>query len=138
MQRAQYDVVYGLQRRDRWRLVSDGAQAAGDYAAERQTRIMMLEVLYARRRLEPHRPGLLLPDIAELLGCPIEHLEFTSWYLVQKGLATRSDQSHLAITATGVDILEQQRAEQSRDPRRQLSEGADRRGGDHPRQTPRV
>lgn len=138
VQRAQFDVLYGLQRRDRWRLVAEGAQVAGDYAAERQTRLMLLDILYTRRRLEPHRPGLLLPDLADLLGRPIEHLEFTSWYLVQKGLATRSDQSQLSITVAGVDVLEEHRLVQGRSPMRQLSEGADRRTGDERRQTPRV
>ncbi|WP_396624764.1 DnaJ domain-containing protein [Luteitalea sp.] len=138
VQRAQYDVLYGLQRRDRWRLVAEGAQVAGDFAAERQIRFFTLEILYSRRRLEPHRPGLLLPDIADLLGCPVEHLEFTVWYLVQKGLAAKSDQAMFSITAGGVDVLEEQRLFQVRNPMRQLSEGSERRTGQERRHTPRV
>ena len=42
-----------------------------------------------------------------MTGLPHEHLEFTSWYLVQKKLVARDDQSNLIITADGVDFLEQ-------------------------------
>ena len=111
--RAQYDVTHGAIRRERWRFVSEGAPTAGDYAAEQQVRLVVLEILYARRRTEPHRPGLSLLDLSELMGQPIEHLEFAAWYLVQKKLTTRNDQSQLQITAEGVDHLEEQRRHQS-------------------------
>ena len=118
--RARYDVNHTSIRRERWRFVSEGAPSAGDYAAEHQARLVMLEILYARRRSEPHKPGLSLLDLAELMGQPLEHLEFSSWYLVQKKFVLRNDQSQLQITADGVDHLEQQR--QADSPRLQLSE----------------
>ena len=41
-----------------------------------------------------------------LTGRPREHLEFTIWYLIQRELISRNDQSSLTITATGVDFVE--------------------------------
>ena len=120
--RAQYDASYAVRRQERWRFVAEGTRELGDFAVERQTRLKILEILYARRRLEPHRPGLSLLDLAELMGHPLEHLEFPAWYLVQRNLATRNDQSQLAITAAGVDVLEEQRISAKNQPRR-LSEG---------------
>lgn len=122
--RAQYDVNHGAIRRERWRFVAEGAPSAGDYAAEQQVRLVVLEILYSRRRTEPHRPGLSLLDLSELMGQPLEHLEFSAWYLVQKKLTTRNDQSQLQITADGVDYLEEQRRHQS--PRLRLAESGHR------------
>ena len=118
--RAHYDVNHGAMRRERWRFVAAGPAGASDYAAEQQTRLVMLEILYARRRTEPHKPGLSLLDVAELMGQPLEHLEFPAWYLVQKKFALRNDQSLLQITADGVDHLEGQRAQDP--PRLRLSQ----------------
>ena len=66
----------------------------------------MLEVLYTRRRVEPDTPGLFSTELEKLTGRPREHLEFTLWYLIQKKLIARSDNSLLLITADGVDYLE--------------------------------
>ena len=122
--RASYDVHHGAIRRDRWRFVAEGAPTNGDYHAEQQLRLVVLEILYARRRTEPHKPGLSMLDLAELMGQPLEHLEFSTWYLVQKKLTTRNDQSQLQITADGVDYLEEQRRHES--PRLRLSEASGR------------
>ena len=70
-------------------------------------RFMILEILYSRRRTEPNRPGLSQLELQELVGRPREHLEFTIWYLAQKKLVTRGDQSNLVITAEGIDFVEQ-------------------------------
>jgi curved DNA-binding protein CbpA len=104
--RAQYDVAHRQQRRDRWRLVSKGAQAENDFEIEQLVRLTVLEVLYTRRRLEPEASGLFVNELEELTGRPREHLEFTVWYLVQKRLVQRSDNSRLIITADGVEHLE--------------------------------
>jgi hypothetical protein len=42
-----------------------------------------------------------------MIGQPREHMEFTIWYLMQRGLITRGDQSRLMITVLGVDYLEE-------------------------------
>lgn len=105
-ERARYDAVYERQRQARWRIANLSATADTDFDTEQQLRITVLEVLYAKRRIEPHEPGIFHIDVEKLTGCPREHLEFTLWYLVQKKLVQRTDNSLLAITAEGIDYLE--------------------------------
>jgi curved DNA-binding protein CbpA len=104
--RAQYDVLHAGQRRDRWRLISNGANAENDFETEQQVRLTVLEVLYARRRTEPNSPGVSPLELETLTGRAREHLEFTIWYLNQKKWVTRTDSSELTITADGADFLE--------------------------------
>lgn len=104
--RAQYDLTHERQQRDRWRVADRAADAENDFEAERALRATVLEVLYAKRRLEPHEPGISLPDLEKLTGRPREHLEFTVWYLAQKKLVLRADNAVMVITADGVEYLE--------------------------------
>ena len=104
--RAQYDLTHERQQKDRWRLAERAADADNDFDAERALRATVLEVLYAKRRLEPHEPGISLPDLEKLTGRPREHLEFTVWYLSQKKLVLRADNAVMVITADGVEYLE--------------------------------
>ncbi len=106
-ERARYDAVHERQRQERWRLAQASVSADTDFDAEQQVRITVLEVLYAKRRLEPHEPGIFHIELEKLTGRPREHLEFTLWYLIQKKLVNRTDNSLLAITADGIDYLEQ-------------------------------
>jgi curved DNA-binding protein CbpA len=112
--RAKYDITYHQLRQDRWRLLSksiepqqDADGQNNDFALEQIARMTVLEVLYTRRRMEPRDPGVFDLDLEGLIGRPREHLEFTLWYLVQKKFVSRADNSRLAITADGVDCLEQ-------------------------------
>lgn len=105
--RAQYDITYEALRKQRWRFVAAGAPADNDFDQEQQMRCITLEILYNRRRTEPGNPGVSNLDLADMTGRPREHLEFTIWYLVQRKLVTRDDQSALTITAEGVDYVEQ-------------------------------
>jgi curved DNA-binding protein CbpA len=104
--RAQYDVFHQRQRQDRWKLVNAGTRSETDVDLERLTRLTLLEVLYTRRRIEPQDAGIFDRDLEELIGQPREHMEFTLWYLIQRGLITRGEQSRLMITVQGVDYLE--------------------------------
>jgi curved DNA-binding protein CbpA len=106
-ERARYDAVYERQREARWRLASKSATADADFDEELQLRIAVLEVLLTKRRTEPLTPALLQIDLEKLTGAPHEHLEFTMWYLVQKKLVQRNDQSMLQITVDGVDWLDE-------------------------------
>ena len=106
-QRAKYDISYQRQRQDRWRLVSAGAQSEDDFAVEQMFRLTMLEALYTKRRSEPDSPSLYSTELETMLGRTREHLSFTIWYLIQKKLITRDDQSRLVITAEGVEHLEE-------------------------------
>jgi len=106
-QRARYDVVHQRLQQDRWRLVAQGAETENDFGVEQRVRLTVLEVLYTKRRVEPHQPGVFLIDLEKMIGRPREHLEFTLWYLTQKKLLQRSDSSMLVITADGIDHLEE-------------------------------
>jgi curved DNA-binding protein CbpA len=78
-----------------------------DFELEQSVRLRVLETLYAQRRLDPNHSGLYDQEIGERIGVPPERLEFTGWYLREKGLAKRAmDASKLSITADGVDYLE--------------------------------
>ncbi len=105
--RAKYDIAYHQQKQDRWRLVSAGMAAEHDFELEQAGRLTVLEALYTRRRMEPTSPTLRPNDLESLLGRPREHLEFTIWFLLQKKLVSRDDQSRLQITADGVEHLEE-------------------------------
>jgi curved DNA-binding protein CbpA len=107
VRRAQYDVFYHAQRKDRWRIVNAGTEVDNDFAAEQMTRLTVLEILYTRRRLEPDKPGIFVGELEKMIGRPREHLEFTSWFLVQKKLVQRTDNALLVISAEGVEYLEQ-------------------------------
>jgi curved DNA-binding protein CbpA len=106
--RAQYDVHHQALRQERWRLAA-AVKGGDDYENEQQMRCTILEILYARRRAEPGNPAFSPYELTQLTGQPREHLEFTTWYLSQKKFVTRDDQSKLAITADGVDFVEQNR-----------------------------
>ena len=105
--RAQYDLAYHQTQQTRWRLVTNGTQVENDFEMEQVTRLTVLEVLYTRRRIEPHDAGIFPRDLEELVGRPREHLVFTLWYLAQRGLVQTTDNSRVAITSQGVDHLEQ-------------------------------
>jgi curved DNA-binding protein CbpA len=104
--RAQYDVGHAALRQARWRLVSNGSQAANDFEVEQLIRLTVLEVLYTRRRTEPGGAGISVFELEHLIGRAREQLEFTVWYLASKKYVTRSDGAELVITAEGVEYLE--------------------------------
>jgi curved DNA-binding protein CbpA len=105
-ERARYDARHQRQQQDRWRLVQAGASAENDFDVEQTLRMTVLEVLFTKRRVEPDQPGVFHLELEKMTGRPREHLEFTIWYLVQKKLVQRTDNSLLAITADGIDYLE--------------------------------
>ena len=104
--RAQYDVRHQTSRQERWRFVNT-APPENDFEFEQNQRYTVLEILYSRRRVDPGKPGLSPLDLEQLTGQPREHLEFPLWYLTQKKMLSRTDNSSLTITAEGVDYLEQ-------------------------------
>jgi curved DNA-binding protein len=120
--RAQYDVAHGAQQQQRWRLVEKAGEAENDFEAEQAVRLTVLEVLYTRRRTEIDGAGLSPLDLETLIGTAREHLQFTIWYLAQKKYVTRADNSVLAITAEGVEYLENNYRENLQ--RRRITDGA--------------
>lgn len=87
-----------------------GAEANGDKAdesvSERELRNLMLMALYDVRRNTPGNPELSMLVLAELLGCSIENLEFSNWYLKEKGYIRISESADFSITIAGVDYVE--------------------------------
>ncbi len=77
---------------------------------ELNRRVAVLAVLYFRRRTNPHAPEVPLAEIERRMGFPRDYLDFTTWYLVRKGLVVRADNSDFTLTAEGVDYVETQRA----------------------------
>lgn len=67
--------------------------------------------LFRRRMLDAGSPSLSIFDLEAVLGVPREHLEFTLWYMREKGMASRSDNNRYQITAAGVDELERMEQE---------------------------
>jgi curved DNA-binding protein CbpA len=106
-QRARYDIIHHQRAQDRWRLVSTGSHAENDFELEQIVRLTVLEALYTRRRMDPSSAAIFTGDLAELIGRPREHMEFTIWYLYQKKYVTRDDNARVQITADGVEFLEQ-------------------------------
>ena len=54
-------------------------------------------------------PGMGNMELARLIGCPTELVEFHLWYLKEKGWIARLETGAFAITALGVDQIETQR-----------------------------
>lgn len=78
--------------------------------AERNRRLGVLCLLYNRRREAPDRPTLSLLDLEAKMAVPREHLEFTVWYLRDKGYVRRDETtSEIGITSEGVDFVESNR-----------------------------
>jgi curved DNA-binding protein CbpA len=122
--RARYDTTHAALRNERWRLLSSNKEADNDFESEQNIRLMVLELLYTRRRTERDNPGVSLLDLEALIGHAREHLEFTIWYLTQRKYITRSDSSMLIITVEGCDYLEKHLVDAVQ--RRRLNPGATR------------
>jgi curved DNA-binding protein CbpA len=104
--RAQYDIVHQQFVRERWKVAESTEAGDVDYRAEQITRMMLLELLYTRRRTEPRQPSVSILDVEALIGRPREHLEFSIWFLTQKRLVQKGDDSGLTITVDGAEYLE--------------------------------
>jgi len=103
--RAQYDATNQKRKKDRWRLVSAGAQTENDFEMEQVVRLTVLEALYTKRRVDPQNPGIYLVELERMIGRPREHLEFTIWFLNQKKLIA-TDDARMYLTADGAEYLE--------------------------------
>ncbi len=106
--RAGYDVKYQEYWNRKWRLASE----AGDgsvYSNDHIMRKRLLSLLYVQRRRNTHNPGMGNHEMARLVNSPYELLEFHLWYLKAKGWVERLESGQMAITAEGVDQVEQGR-----------------------------
>ena len=82
------------------------AASNGHGVDELELRALILRALYDVRRGRPYKPGLSLLAISELVGCGIECLQYTLWYLRGKRFIETTEDSEVAITVEGVDYVE--------------------------------
>ncbi len=75
--------------------------------AEVHRRLGALCLLYNRRKSNPDQPGMSMLELESKMSLPREHLEFTLWYLRDKGYVHRDDTSNdMLITGEGIDWVE--------------------------------
>jgi curved DNA-binding protein CbpA len=105
-QRAAYDKLWDKQRNQPMPVFEMKEFVVG-IDVEMNRRLGILCLLYNRRRESPDHPGLSLLDMESRMSVPREHLEFTVWYLRDKGYACRDESSsEILITSDGVDFVE--------------------------------
>ncbi len=129
--RAAYDVRYQDNWNRRWKLASEASNGTA-FGDDWESRESLLSLLYLQRRNNMKDPGLGNHELARILRKPVEIMEFHMWYLKAKGWVERLDTGKLAITALGVDHVEQGRLRLRKD--RLLTSGSTETGeGQMPR-----
>ncbi len=106
--RAGYDVQHQDYWNRKWNIASQASDGTA-YGDDWEVRENLLSLLYLQRRNDMKKPGLGSHDLARLLSRPFELIEFHMWYLKSKGWVERLETGHLAITAIGVDHIEEGR-----------------------------
>ncbi len=104
--RARFDIQLKKKSQTQWQMF-DAKQAATGTQSEKEIRFGVLGLLCTKRRRDPHNPWLGLHDMETMLGIPREHLEFSFWFLRERGMINRGDDGSCTITADGVEYLEQ-------------------------------
>ncbi len=104
--RAAYDAGYEQIQSRRWKLIAAAAPTSTGNGKDAEIRNALLSVLYIERRNDPTGSSVGLWQLEKILGWPEKILEFHTWYLKEKGWIQRTDAGGYAITATGVDTLE--------------------------------
>jgi curved DNA-binding protein CbpA len=113
--RAGHDVYLAEQDKDRIKLF-DALQGSQGVPAEIRKRQAILKLLYTKRLTNPHQPEMRGRDFVEMLGCPLEHLEFSIWFLRENRYINRSDNNKFEITCQGVEAFEAEEANFARKP----------------------
>ena len=100
--RLQYDVQHKHNPNRGAKFVEEAGDSVG---IERDVDVQntLLSLLYVKRRRSIRDPGMGDIELEQLLGCPIEHLEFHIWYLKEKKWILRGEDGKYAITTDGVD-----------------------------------
>lgn len=114
--RASYDSEYYQREKLRWKIFDQGG-ALTARETERRQREGILSLLYAKRLQKTGKPGVNLRDMENLLACAREHLEFSMWYLREKGLIQMGDNGQYWITALGVDTCNETEDSPTREDR---------------------
>jgi curved DNA-binding protein CbpA len=112
--RAGYDVKYQDYWNRKWKLAAEASDGTA-FGDDREIREILLSMLYIQRRRNMNKPGLGDYEMAHLLSKPFELVDFHLWYLKSKGWVERLDTGQLAISALGVDQVEQSRLRLGKD-----------------------
>jgi curved DNA-binding protein CbpA len=106
VKRAAFDVRYEKEQTRQFKNLNESSEADG-FEADKQIRHLILSILYVEVRKDPSNPGIGLWQLEKILGWPEKILEFHIWYLKEKGWINRTDTGGYAVTASGVDIVEE-------------------------------
>ncbi len=103
--RAAHDVFLAGEDKGRYKIF-DSLENTEGVQAEIRKRQGILRLLYAKRLTDAHRPSMRAREFAEMLACPLEHLEFALWMLREQHLIIRADNNYFEITWQGVQAFE--------------------------------
>lgn len=104
--RAAYDIEHRTATGTKWKIFDQNSSVQG-IEAERRKRVGILSLLCTKRMNEPNSPSLNIFELESLLSCPREHLELSLWYLRESGRIQRTDNGRYALTAKGLETLEE-------------------------------
>ena len=104
--RAAFDAKYEDVRNHKLKVLSK-VSSSEEPENDQQVRHAILSILYADRRQNPSDSGVGSWRLEKLLEWPEKILEFHIWYLKEKGWIQRVDTGGFAITANGVEIVEE-------------------------------
>ena len=123
-------------RKLRWKIF-DQEGALTSREIEKRQREGILSIMYAKRLQEQNSPGVTMRELEGLLDCAREHLEFSLWYLRERGRIEAGDSGLFWITVSGVDWCNETDANRSRkdqedESRRLMIEAGRRNGNEDP------
>jgi curved DNA-binding protein len=104
--RAAFDVKYEDTRNQKLETLSN-VSSSEDFENDQQIRHAILLILYTDRRQNPSDSGVGSWRLEKSLEWPEKILEFHIWYLKEKCWIQRVDTGGYAITAIGVEVVEE-------------------------------
>jgi hypothetical protein len=78
-----------------------------EVGGEMNRRLGLLCLLYNQRRKSPDKPGLSVLELERMMSLPREYLTFTLWYLQESQFVRMTETSDFALTAVGVNQVEE-------------------------------
>ena len=104
--RAAFDAKYEDQQNQKLKTLSN-LFSSDAFENDQLIRHAILSILYIDRRQNPSDSGVGSWRLEKLLEWPEKILEFHIWYLKEKSWIQRVDNGGYAITASGVEVIEE-------------------------------
>lgn len=104
--RASYDAGYEVMKAKKFK-ITEPVSPSSNFENDERLRNRILSLLYVERRNDASSSGVGIWRIEQLLGLPEKILGFHVWYMKEKGWIQRTDTGGYAITAAGVDAVEE-------------------------------